>query len=76
MTIKEKLQTVTGIEVDVKVSRVSQNQDKPIEDSKGESPLHPVYLGLLPRQKLQLMKPSFFPPPKGLGMEFHRIVAP
>jgi hypothetical protein len=75
VTIQEKLQAVTGIEVDIEVSRVGQNQDKPIEDSKGESPFHPVHLCLLPRQKLQLMKPSFFLPPKRLGMDFDRVVA-
>jgi hypothetical protein len=76
VTVQEKLQAVTGIEVDIEVSRVGQNQDKPIEDSKGKSPFHPVHLSLLARQKLQLMKPSFFLPPKRLGMNFHGIVAP
>jgi hypothetical protein len=76
VAIEEKLQAVTGIEVDIEVSRVGQNQDKPIEDSKRKSPLHPVHLGLLPRQKLQFMKPSFFLPPKRLGMNFHGIVTP
>jgi hypothetical protein len=75
VTIQEKLQTVTGIEVDIEVSGVGQNQDKPIEDSKGKSPLHPVHLGLLPRQKLQLMKPSRFLLPKGLSIDFDRVVA-
>jgi len=75
VTVEEKLQAVTGIEVDIEVSRVGQNQDKPIEDSKGESPFHPVHLGLLPRQKLQFMKPSFFLSSKRLGMDFFGIVA-
>jgi hypothetical protein len=75
VAIEEKLQAVPGIKVDGEVSRVGQNQDKSIEDSKRKSPLHPVHLGLLPRQKLQLMKPSFFLPPKRLGMNFHGIVA-
>jgi hypothetical protein len=75
MTVHEELQAVTGIEVDIEVSGVGQNQDKPIEDSKRKSPFHPVHLSLLPRQKLQLMKPSRFLLPERLGMEFHGVVA-
>jgi hypothetical protein len=75
VTVEEKLHAVTGIEVDVEVSRVGQNQNKPVEGCKRKAPFHPVHLGLLPRQKLQLMKPSRFLLSKGLGMDFYGIVA-
>jgi predicted thioesterase len=34
VTVHEELHAVTGIEVDIEVSRVGQDQDKPIEGSK------------------------------------------
>jgi hypothetical protein len=75
VTVEEKLQAVTGIEVDIEVSGIGQNQDKPIEDSKRKSPFHPVHLSLLPGQKLQLMKPSCLLFTKGLGIDFYGVVA-
>jgi hypothetical protein len=75
VTVEEKLHAVTGIEVDVEVSRVGQNQNKPVEGCKRKAPFHPVHLGFLPRQKLQLMKPSRFLLSKGLGMDLHCVVA-
>jgi hypothetical protein len=75
VTVHEELHAVTGIEVDIEVSGVGQDQDKPIEDSKGKSPFHPVHLGLFPRQKLQLMKPSGLLFTKRPGIDLHGVVA-
>jgi hypothetical protein len=74
VTVHEELQAVTRIEVDIEVSRVGQDQDKPIEGSKGKPPFHPVHLGLFSRQKLQLMKPSGLLFTKRPGRDLHGVV--
>jgi len=55
MALEEKLQALPWIEPDKEISGVSQDHDKPISHSPGETLLHPVHLSLLSRDKGQLM---------------------
>jgi hypothetical protein len=74
MAIKKKLQGMARIKLDVKITRVSQDQNKSIKNPKGKSPFHPIHLSLFPGQKLQLMKPLGSLGPEGPGVNLYRSI--
>ena len=55
MAVQKELHGTPQIEVGVKVPRIGQDVDEPIDHAEGHGPLHPINLSLFPGKKLQRM---------------------